>query len=296
MVWFVVDDVLPFHHRILEAGNAAMGLWVRAGAWSSGQLTDGFIPTAVAKQLGSAKEIRTLVTVGLWLEQADGYQFHAWAEDGTGQKRQQTRAEVEEKRRKERDRKAAYREDQRANAERPETPETSPKTAPVPAGVPLGHPTDVRAESQWVSALPSHTKPYLEDQRQRSADADLSLDGVEGTRSTKPAYPPAFEEFWARYPRREGKAAALKAWRTARRNATDAELLEGADRYREDPNREPAYTKHPSTWLRAGSWVDEPLPPRTTNNGRESSLDRRDRQVAQTFADLAALELKAIGQ
>ena len=135
MVWFVVDDVLPFHHRILQAGNAAMGLWVRVGAWSCGQLTDGFIPTPVAKQLGTAKEIRTLVTVGLWVEHPDGYLFHAWAEDGTGQKRQQTRAEVEEKRRKERDRKAAYRESHRTNTEHPETPETSPQTAPVPVGV-----------------------------------------------------------------------------------------------------------------------------------------------------------------
>lgn len=154
MVWFLVDDVLPFHERVLRAGNAAMGLWVRAGAWSSGQLTDGFISTDVARTMGTAAEIRRLVQVGLWepavKDSQEGYLFHAWSEDGTGQKRQQTKAEVEEKRRKERERKAAYRESQR---------DATPRVALVPPSVPVGHPADVRAESRSASASPVQSSP-----------------------------------------------------------------------------------------------------------------------------------------
>ena len=56
MPWFRVDDTFSHHAKVMAAGNAAIGLWVRAGAWSMQQLTDGFIPTHVAKQLGSRAE------------------------------------------------------------------------------------------------------------------------------------------------------------------------------------------------------------------------------------------------
>jgi hypothetical protein len=120
MVWFLVDDVLPHHERVIRAGNAAMGLWVRAGAWCSGHLTDGFISAAAARSMGSASEVRRLVEVGLWAptvkDGEDGYLFHAWAEDGTGQKRQPTKADVLEKRRKDREKKQRQRAEQKHDA------------------------------------------------------------------------------------------------------------------------------------------------------------------------------------
>lgn len=76
MPWFKVDDGLAFHTKSLAAGNAAMGLWVRAGSWSSQQLTDGFVPTPIARQLGTRGEARRLVEAGLWIEKDDGYLFH----------------------------------------------------------------------------------------------------------------------------------------------------------------------------------------------------------------------------
>jgi hypothetical protein len=130
MVWFLVDDVLPFHERVLRAGNAAMGLWVRGGSWCAGQLTDGFIPADVARTLGTAGEIRKLVAVGLWEAHTKdgqaGYLFHAWAEDGTGQKRQPTKAEVEERRRKDREKKQR----QRSTPSRAESGRYSPDVSP----------------------------------------------------------------------------------------------------------------------------------------------------------------------
>lgn len=78
MAWFQVDDQLAMHRKVCEAGNPAMGLWVRAGAWSMANLTEGFVSTAAAKTLGSPAQAKALVAAGLWVEVPGGYQFHEW--------------------------------------------------------------------------------------------------------------------------------------------------------------------------------------------------------------------------
>lgn len=78
--WFKVDDTLAFHNKTVAAGNAAMGLWVRAGAWSMQTLSDGFVPHRIAHQLGTRGEARRLVDAGLWIEKGDGYEFHEWTQ------------------------------------------------------------------------------------------------------------------------------------------------------------------------------------------------------------------------
>ena len=52
MPWFRVDDNLGFHHKVIAAGNPAMGLWVRAGSVCASQLTDGFVPDHMIASLG----------------------------------------------------------------------------------------------------------------------------------------------------------------------------------------------------------------------------------------------------
>lgn len=88
MPWFKVDDTLAMHTKTVEAGNAALGLWVRAGSWSMQTLSDGFIPDAIARQLGTPREAARLVAVGLWERLPSGYAFHQWEE------RQPTKAQV----------------------------------------------------------------------------------------------------------------------------------------------------------------------------------------------------------
>lgn len=88
MPWFRVDDNLAFHAKTVAAGNAAMGLWVRAGAWAMQQLTDGHVPRHMAQQMGTRGEIRRLVDSGLWVETDEGYRFHEWGE------RQPSKADV----------------------------------------------------------------------------------------------------------------------------------------------------------------------------------------------------------
>lgn len=76
MPWFKVDDSFDTHAKAIRAGNQALGLWVRCGAYSARHLTDGFVPAEIAKLYGRAGEMRALVDAGLWKPIEGGYQMH----------------------------------------------------------------------------------------------------------------------------------------------------------------------------------------------------------------------------
>jgi hypothetical protein len=71
-----VDDNLTFHSKVVAAGNPAMGLWVRAGAWAACYLTDGYIPTDIAHTIGTQTQAARLIESGLWRAVDGGYQIH----------------------------------------------------------------------------------------------------------------------------------------------------------------------------------------------------------------------------
>lgn len=112
MVWFLVDDNLAFHKKVLAAGDAAMGMWVRAGSWSAANLTDGYIPEQVRHQIGDKRLANSLVTSELWSRVTNpvtgrpiGYQFHDWhhcqpPSDQVKQRREQARVRKQRQRAK----------------------------------------------------------------------------------------------------------------------------------------------------------------------------------------------------
>jgi hypothetical protein len=106
MTWFKVDDGLHSHpktRKVLAKAPSALALWVVAGSWSSDKLTDGFVPDDQLPWLipqGAEEMARDLVAARLWRRERGGYRFHEWSADGDGTKRNPTRAEVEEERRK----------------------------------------------------------------------------------------------------------------------------------------------------------------------------------------------------
>ena len=75
-----------------------------------------------------------------------------------------------------------------------------------------------------------------------------------------------FVRFYAVFPRRVAREAARKAFAKALKTVTVEELVAGAERYRDDPDRDPRYTAYPATWLNAGRWADE----RPSANGKAS--------------------------
>jgi hypothetical protein len=91
-----------------------------------------------------------------------------------------------------------------------------------------------------------------------------------------------FEKFWAEYPRKVDRGAALKAFAKALKHASFEEILTGAIGYANDPNRKPEFTKYPASWLNAQSWlnqvtVSDELPKRT-----ERERERTRAIIAET--------------
>lgn len=104
MPWFKVDDGFAVHPKALRAGNAACGLWVRAGSWCMQQLTDGYIPDHVLPALGTTKEAERLVAAGLWQRAVGGYRFHEWeARQPSREQVEKDRADAAERQRKARE-------------------------------------------------------------------------------------------------------------------------------------------------------------------------------------------------
>ncbi|MFJ4168350.1 helix-turn-helix domain-containing protein [Paenarthrobacter sp. NPDC089714] len=101
-----------------------------------------------------------------------------------------------------------------------------------------------------------------------------------------------FEAFWKVYPRKTAKASALKAWKAALKSATPEEIVVGARRYAEDPNRSPQYTAYPATWLNGGRWEDEDLPARGSQSGprdRQGEILQREMETARAADAASAL-------
>jgi hypothetical protein len=73
MPWFRVEDSFHGHPKVTDAGNAAVGLWVRCGTYSAQWLTDGYIPARVARGFGSRREIEALLGSRLWVPADGGY-------------------------------------------------------------------------------------------------------------------------------------------------------------------------------------------------------------------------------
>ena len=70
-----------------------------------------------------------------------------------------------------------------------------------------------------------------------------------------------FERWYDAYPLKKGRGDALKAFAGARKKASLADLIDGANRYRTAcvaKGTEPQWMKHPGPWLNAERWRDEP--------------------------------------
>jgi hypothetical protein len=115
MPWFAVDDSAHTHPKIVKAGNAAMGLWMRCGSYAAQHLTDGIVPGPIATMYGTPPQIAKLTRLGLWHaaghtcarcpQPADGdYVMHEYHQHGnpTRQEVLDRRAKAAEKKRKQR--------------------------------------------------------------------------------------------------------------------------------------------------------------------------------------------------
>lgn len=102
-----------------------------------------------------------------------------------------------------------------------------------------------------------------------------------------------FGEFWNAYPKKIDKAKAYKAFRSALKRASFEDILAGVIAYRNDPTRNPDYTKYPTTWLNADAWENAAALPEV----RQAAEEKRAKELQRTKAFLqeqAELEKKAV--
>ena len=106
MPWFYVDDAFADSKPVMRLPerlrNEAVGLWVRCGAWSAKEETDGHVPIDVVRQFGGTS--RTVVALAndaqLWepLEAPENWRKSREIIYRNWEKWQKTRAENERKR------------------------------------------------------------------------------------------------------------------------------------------------------------------------------------------------------
>ncbi|WP_049569138.1 hypothetical protein [Streptomyces sp. SBT349] len=65
MPWFVLDDGFDTHPKVRKVGNAAVGVFVRLGAYAARHLTEGKLDAAIVRDYGTPPTIKKLVAVGL---------------------------------------------------------------------------------------------------------------------------------------------------------------------------------------------------------------------------------------
>jgi len=61
MSWFKLDDQFHSQPKVIAAGNAAIGLYCRLGTYCADKLTDGFVADAIAKSMGTSRELGALL-------------------------------------------------------------------------------------------------------------------------------------------------------------------------------------------------------------------------------------------
>lgn len=220
MPWFKVDDNLAFHQKALQAGNAAMGLWVRAGSWCAQQLTDGYVPLEMARTLGTKQEAKRLVDARLWFEREGGYEFWQWSEEG----RQPTRTEVETKRKEARERQRRAREKALVSQrdKRRDIDSDAPRDSSVTDSASHDSPDPTRPVPKNSTSSEARKRATRLPDDWRPTEADVEWQRAKGISDLLARR--AFEKFVNYWRAKSGKDAAKLDWSATWRNWLLTEL------------------------------------------------------------------------
>ena len=126
----------------------------------------------------------------------------------------------------------------------------------------------------------------LRTQCQPEPEPDIRDTNVSLSIAAPPKKPPdLFPEFWDRYPKRVGKAAAQKAYTRAMKKITHDDLMFAlSERLPALKSKEKQFRPNPATWLNQERWTDDINADSPAH--RNSSTDTTAREIA--FAARAA--------
>ena len=116
-------------------------------------------------------------------------------------------------------------------------------------------------EAMWVTHDPSENPTSENPMTENPTPKNNKLKEEQSIKNSKRTTAQnLFNEFWKEYPRKLDKGKAVKAFASALTRASLEDILAGAIRYKNDPNRLDEFTKYPASWLNADSWENGPLP------------------------------------
>ena len=246
MAWVKLDDRFAQHPKVVAAGPLAMAMQVAALGYCNRELTDGFVPRAIAKTLldfeverdgklyrlgyscGMAGEdveaswvIDSLIATGMWEEVPGGYRIHDFHDYQPS--REQALREREQTK-------------QRVRAWRARNGVGNGVTNGRVTDAPVPVPQDV-----------SETSSPLAGSRQR--------------------YPDAFEEFWRAYGATNGpKKPAFVAWQRLSK-ADKAEALAALPAWHDSQSWRDGFKPYPQKYLSQRYWEGTPTAGAKETNG-----------------------------
>jgi hypothetical protein len=262
MSWFRVDDKMAFHAKVVAAGNEAVGAWVRAGAWSCDQLTDGVIPKANALVIAPARVWRRLVEVRLVVSRPDGFELHGFHDynPSAAEVRAEREAKSEAKRRAGAAGGRRSGEVRRSKNEADREAEPKQNEAPIPIPIPIPENESARAEPVQPRLRLEGPEPFDLDQPM----PPWALPRVETLRMTlgEPRGPVDVAAEWVGFvahvakSRAAGRAVALcepewaswlkRTWDFARRDVEAAKARPGPRFARGGPQSDETWERDPT--------------------------------------------------
>lgn len=228
MAWFKVDDGFYTSQKVMriprEIRPQALGVWLMAGTWSADKMTDGVVPAHILNEFGCNTEIfDAMIKSGLWKLHPDvnpGDDVVIVFHDWC--EYQPTREQM-----------LAKREETHAK-----------KVAAGRKG----------ADARWHK----NSKAIAENSKAIASDSPVPEPVPEPIKNTSSPTVLMFDDFWNLWPRKEGKANALKAYQKALKKIPESELLDIVSKYVTSPNRpDVKFVPHAATWLNGERWTDD---------------------------------------
>ncbi|GAA2861260.1 hypothetical protein [Nonomuraea rubra] len=130
----------------------------------------------------------------------------------------------------------------------------------APRQNPSSDPQDRLTSGQIVRAICVNNSSSSKEEEQKPSTTKGGAGGKPTRQATKEH--PRFAEWYAAYPLRKERAAAVKAFNKAAAKVEDVQILfDAAKLYADtDPHVLRGYIKNPATWLNKECWLDEPAP------------------------------------
>lgn len=138
----------------------------------------------------------------------------------------------------------------------------------------LLHPHGLPEESSASSDLPEAKAASTGNEQLVTPSYTDRESEIDICASAQPQSAHSFDEWWEIYPLKKDKGRARTAWKSALKKTSAEVLLSAAVAYRDDPNRNPSFTKYPASWLNAEAWENGPLPQRAINPTGGTAVER----------------------